>query len=593
MKCIVMQIENGQAVLLDNKGSFITVKDRGYSIGQTIQYRKAPMNGMYATAASLVLATVLGVGGYKLYYTPVSYLSIEINPSIQLSINVFDRVIGYEYFNDDGKVILDDIKISNGKSKDSVEKIIESAQYRGYLTSNNNSVIIDIAEDNTALMDNLVQLRDKYTPENIDIVFEKATEADTRLSKDKNISIAKAKAVNEYSEVFGGNAEENSEILKDVPVKEVKEKNRAEKTKVKATPAPETEKVSTQKAPKAEAKKPSVRPTISPIPSGVDIWSGSSKPKPSLDRVVKVEETTEATEAPKDEVVEIPRKDMESRWEEIIENRTEKAETVRDDAKENPEKKKDEDKTVGNVQTEKEDKSDKNTNFEDVHTSKGNPENSAGKLTENESNRNNTASRHENSELSKPAVGMNGGFNKGESQTDKGDSPKNESGNKSETPSKPADTGRGESKDSTSGNENGNNAVSDGKNTSSDKGSANADKGNAPQSKPSTSDRGSSADKGGASADRNTPQSKPTSADKGSGSDKGASSTDRGSGSDKGASSSDRGSGSDKGNANAGRGTESKKSSAPSGGEGASLSGNKSGDAQDRTKSESIPKARE
>lgn len=224
MKCIVMQVEKGRAVLLDSKGNFKTVRNNGYRIGQTIRHNTALKN-IYALAASVIVFIGLGVCGYKMYYTPVSYLSIEINPSIQLSINMFDRVIGYEYFNDEGKEILNDAGLKNEKSKESVEKIIEQARVRGYLNIENNNVLIDVVEKNNALIDKLTPLCADYAPKNIDIVIECASDEEVKIAKEKNVSIAMAKAVKEYSEFYGGSVEDNIEELRYVPVKKVKERN--------------------------------------------------------------------------------------------------------------------------------------------------------------------------------------------------------------------------------------------------------------------------------------------------------------------------------------------------------------------------------
>ncbi len=285
MKCIVMQVEENMAVLLDDKGNFKTVKNNGYSVGQTVYYRNIPARNIYATAASLLVALGLGAGGYKLYYTPVSYLSIEINPSIQLAINVFDRVIGYEYFNDDGKIILDDVNIRNTKSKASVEKIIDKAQVQGYLTSENNSVIIDVVAGNNVLAESLTPLRGQYIPKNVDVVIENASDDDARVSKDNNISIAKAKAVKEYSQSYGGSVEENIEELKEVPVKKLKEVLKSSPT-VTAEPIQEEETVpadnsdekpvSKKNTKSSETKaKPTLRPTAKPVFEGTA--SGKNK----------------------------------------------------------------------------------------------------------------------------------------------------------------------------------------------------------------------------------------------------------------------------------------------------------------------------
>lgn len=50
-------------------------------------------------AACLVL--LLGVGG--VFFMPVSAISFDINPSLELTVNLFDRVIGVEGYNEDGR----------------------------------------------------------------------------------------------------------------------------------------------------------------------------------------------------------------------------------------------------------------------------------------------------------------------------------------------------------------------------------------------------------------------------------------------------------------------------------------------------------
>ncbi len=53
-------------------------------------------------AAAVCLVLLLGLGG-GLFFTPVSAISVDINPSLELSINRFDRVIGVEGYNERGK----------------------------------------------------------------------------------------------------------------------------------------------------------------------------------------------------------------------------------------------------------------------------------------------------------------------------------------------------------------------------------------------------------------------------------------------------------------------------------------------------------
>ena len=55
----------------------------------------------YALAVVAIFIAFIGIGGYKAYYTPVAALSLDMDPSIELELNMFDRVIGMkEYGNE-------------------------------------------------------------------------------------------------------------------------------------------------------------------------------------------------------------------------------------------------------------------------------------------------------------------------------------------------------------------------------------------------------------------------------------------------------------------------------------------------------------
>ena len=56
-----------------------------------------------ALAACLLLTLCLG-GGY-LYFVPTAYISVDINPSLELRVNRFDRVVDVEAYNEDGQAL--------------------------------------------------------------------------------------------------------------------------------------------------------------------------------------------------------------------------------------------------------------------------------------------------------------------------------------------------------------------------------------------------------------------------------------------------------------------------------------------------------
>ena len=85
------------------------------------------MKKISAVAAILVATVVLSLGGYKVYATPVNYLSVDINPSVKLGINLFDKVIEIVPLNKEAKEIVDDLELKNENIEDAVSKIILEA----------------------------------------------------------------------------------------------------------------------------------------------------------------------------------------------------------------------------------------------------------------------------------------------------------------------------------------------------------------------------------------------------------------------------------------------------------------------------------
>lgn len=72
-----------------------------------------------------MMFVLLGGGGYWLYFTPTAAVSIDINPSIELDINRFDRVISVNGYNDDGQELADELDIRFDNYEDAIEEILD------------------------------------------------------------------------------------------------------------------------------------------------------------------------------------------------------------------------------------------------------------------------------------------------------------------------------------------------------------------------------------------------------------------------------------------------------------------------------------
>lgn len=64
------------------------------------------------------------LGGRWLYFTPTAAISIDINPSLELSVNRFDRVIAITGFNEDGQALSDALDVKYKNYAQAVEQIL-------------------------------------------------------------------------------------------------------------------------------------------------------------------------------------------------------------------------------------------------------------------------------------------------------------------------------------------------------------------------------------------------------------------------------------------------------------------------------------
>lgn len=78
-----------------------------------------------------------GLGSYFSYFTPVAAISIDINPSVELEINMFDKVIGFSGYNADGIELTKSLKLKHMNYSDALEAIMANEKIVSSLSENN------------------------------------------------------------------------------------------------------------------------------------------------------------------------------------------------------------------------------------------------------------------------------------------------------------------------------------------------------------------------------------------------------------------------------------------------------------------------
>lgn len=86
-----------------------------------------------AVAAACLFITV-SAGGAWLYLSPAAFISIDINPSLELGINRFDQVISVEYFNRDGQNLAEHLDIRYMDYNAALDKLLSEQSVEACLT---------------------------------------------------------------------------------------------------------------------------------------------------------------------------------------------------------------------------------------------------------------------------------------------------------------------------------------------------------------------------------------------------------------------------------------------------------------------------
>lgn len=94
---------------------------------------RIPFRMALGTACAM-LTVFLCLGGYALMWIPVAYVSIDVNPSLELELNRLDRVIAVRAYNEDGETILANVSVKGMYFEDAIERIIGSEGMQPYLT---------------------------------------------------------------------------------------------------------------------------------------------------------------------------------------------------------------------------------------------------------------------------------------------------------------------------------------------------------------------------------------------------------------------------------------------------------------------------
>lgn len=152
-KGLVFKVSGSTAVVLED-GQFRRVPaQKGWKKGDEVDLAakggfaaKLFSNARYAATLAASVALMLSLAGYAFYHylgRAVSYVSIDVNPSIELGLNSFDWVVTATGYNEEGSTALESLRLFWMSAENAVKAVISSPHMEEFL--DDNTVVVAVS----------------------------------------------------------------------------------------------------------------------------------------------------------------------------------------------------------------------------------------------------------------------------------------------------------------------------------------------------------------------------------------------------------------------------------------------------------------
>ena len=161
MKGLVTETKDGYCAILREDGAFVRIKGT-YEVGTEIELDAVQTGSVVrfakrrfktaVAAAAAALAVLAGVGGTKVYRDNIvsSYVTIDVKPSIEYSLNRDNLVLRAVALSDDAAPITEELNQKNIKGKtleNAIKQTIEIMKDKGYIEDGSEEILISVTSN--------------------------------------------------------------------------------------------------------------------------------------------------------------------------------------------------------------------------------------------------------------------------------------------------------------------------------------------------------------------------------------------------------------------------------------------------------------
>lgn len=180
VKGIAIKIFRDYAILMTKDGEFIKVRkpSKPISLGDEIissLYEGNRYSRMlrYTAVAAVILLLLIPFIYFREAYATVAYVNLDINPSVELGINRYNKVNNAKALNEDGLKLLKTVSVNGLDIEVALAEIITAAKEDGYIDEENenciNIALIKMNEDLSSVTDSVIMQYARHAVVNTDV----------------------------------------------------------------------------------------------------------------------------------------------------------------------------------------------------------------------------------------------------------------------------------------------------------------------------------------------------------------------------------------------------------------------------------------
>jgi len=218
MNAVIVELRGKKAAALLDNGTVVIVANSNYAIGQQVPYvaqsRKPgkvirTARKVTAWAAGIAAVLCMGAGAYS-YQAPYSYVSVDVNPSIQFALNRYNQVLKVTAVNSDAQPIIEALnkqEIGHKSIQDAVEITINDLAVNGYLADGGYLLFAAASKNEERaekLADSLIQTAHEAGPETLTVKAVIGELAQVQIADREGVSLGRQALL----ELFMGNSEQ-------------------------------------------------------------------------------------------------------------------------------------------------------------------------------------------------------------------------------------------------------------------------------------------------------------------------------------------------------------------------------------------------